>query len=139
MFAAKSAINELRTHLPFTQLRFYCRKQQGRTFHVTTATNSTGDAVVQYFSGQTDVQPGACGSFVRMDDDDSMLARVCHMWGYEAGAYQVGKWGHGHDQNRLYDHPVFVEALYHWIVPLAMCDDWISNVSSSDFWAVFVR
>ena len=71
------AMKELRTHLSFTQLRFYCSKQQGRTFHVTTVANSTGEVVVQYFSGQTDVQPDACGSFVRMENDNSRLAGVC--------------------------------------------------------------
>ncbi|KAL9963775.1 hypothetical protein ACROYT_G027315 [Oculina patagonica] len=81
-FLTKSAMDELRTHLPFTQIRFHCSKRHhGRTFHVTTAANSTGEAVVQYFSGQTDVQPGACGSFVRMDDDNSGLAGICHKWG----------------------------------------------------------
>ena len=65
-FLTKSAMNELRTHLSFTQLRFYCSKQQGRTFHVATVANSTGEAVVQYFSGQTDVPPASCGSFVRI-------------------------------------------------------------------------
>ena len=39
------------TGLSFTPLRFYCSKKNGRTFHVTTADNITGEAVVQYFSG----------------------------------------------------------------------------------------
>ena len=51
-----SAMKELRGHLSFTQMRFHCSKQQGRTFHVTTA-NSSGEAVVQYFSGQTNTRP----------------------------------------------------------------------------------
>ena len=84
-------MKELRTHLSFTQLRFHCSKQQGRTFHVTTVTNSSGEAVVQYFSGQTDVQPDACGSFVRMENDNSRLAGVCHQWGYQDGVHNVGK------------------------------------------------
>ena len=33
-----------------------------------TASNSSGKAVVQYFSGQADEQPDACGSFVCMID-----------------------------------------------------------------------
>ncbi|RMX39240.1 hypothetical protein pdam_00022906 [Pocillopora damicornis] len=53
-------MKELRRHLSFTQLRFHCRKKQGRTFHVVTASNSSGEAVVRYFSGQTDEQPDAC-------------------------------------------------------------------------------
>ena len=133
-------MNELRTHLPFTQFRFHCKKQQGRTFHVTTAGNSTGEAVVQYLSGQTDVQPDACDSFVRMGDDNSLLAGVCHKWGrYDGVGYFAGKWGHGADQDRLYNNPAFAAELYHWLVPHLFCDDWISDVSSGDFWKVFVR
>ena len=134
------AMYHLRAHLSFTQLRFHCRKLLGRTFHVTTVTNPSGEAVVQYFSGQTDVQPDACGSFVTMDDDDSLLSGLCHKWGYGAGAYLVGKWGHdGNDQRRLDVHPAFVKASYHWIVSMSMCDDWISDVSFDDFWKVYVR
>ena len=47
-----SALKELRSHLSFTQLRFHCSKKQGRTFRVTTVSNSTGEAVVEYFSGR---------------------------------------------------------------------------------------
>ena len=90
-FLSKSAMNELRTHLSFTQLRFHCSKQQGRTFHVTTAANSTGEAVVQYFRGQTDVQPDSCGSFLKMDNDDSGLAAVCHKWGTDNGGRHIIK------------------------------------------------
>ena len=57
MVLQKSAMKELRRHLSFTQLRFHCRKKQGRTFHVVTASNSSGEGVVRYFSGQTDEQP----------------------------------------------------------------------------------
>lgn len=75
-----SAMKELRSHLSFTQLRFHCSKQLGRTFHVTTATNSSGEAVVQYFSGQTDVLPPSCNSFERMNGDNSRLALQCDRW-----------------------------------------------------------
>ena len=143
-FLKKSSMKELRTHLPFTQLRFHCSKQQGRTFHVTTVTNSTGEAVVQYFSGQTDAMPYACGSFVRMENDDSRLAGVCDEWGYQNGVYRVGKWGHaGVDENRLYDHAAFAAGLYNWLVFPGYsrweCDDYNVCLSSGDFWKVFVR
>ena len=144
-FLAKSAMEELKTHLPFTQLRFYCSKQQGRTFHVATAANSTGDAVVQYFSGQTDVQPDSCGSFVRMDNDDSLLAGVCQKWENLGHLHEVGKWGHEYsqEQGRLYDHTVFVYDSYHWFLAedgwRLECDDFNVGVSSGDFWKVFVR
>ena len=136
-------MNDLRTHLSFTQLRFYSSKQQGRTFHVTTVANSSGEAVVQYFSGQTDVQPDACGSFVRMENDNSRLAGVCNNWGFQDYVYNVGKWGHAKNQDRLYHHPAFAVALYHWLLDPGFsrweCDDYLVGVSSGDFWKVFVR
>ena len=147
VFLTKNAVNELRTHLSFTQLRFHCSKQQGRTFHVTTVANSTGEVVVQYFSGQTDVQPDACGSFVRMENDNSRLAGVCRQWGYNGVNYKVGKWGHARDQDRLYIFAAFSAYSLHWSLDPNtlsssswMCDDLSSvGVSSGDFWKVFVR
>jgi len=143
-FLTKSAMNELRTHLSFTQLRFHCSKQQGRTFHVTTVANSTGEAVVQYFSGQTDVPPDACGSFVRMENDNSRLAEVCHQWGYDGTRDYIDKWGHvSLYQDRLYNHAAFVAHSYHWLLTPGgsrlECDDGHVGVSSGDFWRVFVR
>ena len=142
-FLTKSAMNELRRHLSFTQLRFHCSKQQGRTFHVTTVANSSGEAVVQYFSGQTGVQPDACGSFFRMENDNSRLAGVCSQWGYNGVSYNISKWGHALDQDRLYNHAAFAASLYHWLLTPGgsrwECDDYSAGVSSGDFWKVFVR
>ena len=142
-FLTKNAMNELRTHLSFTQLRFHCSKQQGRTFHVTTVANSTGEAVVQYFSGQMDVQPDACGSFIRMENDNSALAGVCRQWAYNGTSYYVGKWGAAGDQDRLYYASAFASYLYHWVLTPGgsrwECDDYLVGVSSGDFWKVFVR
>jgi len=110
----KSAMKELWTHLSFTQMRFHCSKQQGRIFHVTTVTNSTGEAVVQYFSGQTDVMPHSCNSFVVMDDDTSKAVKVRKKWGVENGVKNVGKWsGSGSNESRLYRYVVFVWYAYH--------------------------
>ena len=147
MVLQKSAMKELRRHLSFTQLRFHCRKKQGRTFHVVTASNSSGEAVVQYFSGQTDEQPDACVSFVRLTlDDNSKLASICKDWGLANGKYYVGKWGHGGDQNRLYSFPAFGQFKYHLRVYMNSdnemeCDDLASQSVNSigDFWRVFVR
>ena len=137
MLLSKTAMNELRTHLTFTQLRFYCSKQQGRTFHITTAANSSGEAVIQYFSGQTDVQPASCGSFVRMENDNSRSASLCRQWCYS------GLWGHRTlDQDRLYNHAAYVPNGYHWLLTAGgrcECDDFNVGVSSGDFWKVFVR
>ena len=142
MFLTTNAMNELRRHLSFTQLRFHCSKKQGRTFHVTTAANSSGEAVVQYFSGQTDIIPASCGSFVKMENDNSKLAGVCEKWGYENSLPEVGKWGPG-NENRLYHHTAFVYGNYHWLLSSTAsrweCDDFHVGVSSGDFWKVFVR
>lgn len=71
-------------------MRFHCSKEQGRTFHVITAANSTGEAVVQYFSGQSDTLPASCGSFIMMEDDNSELAKKCSKWGND-GSHHVRK------------------------------------------------
>ena len=144
MFLAKTAMNELRTYLNFTQLRFHCSKRSKRTFHVTTATNSIGEAVVQYFSGQTDAQPYSCESFVRMEDDNSKLAKVCRKWGSVSSKPYVGKWSlSNRNDNRLYDHAVIVWYAYHWNFQPPQrrfdCDDVARTVSAGDFWKVFVR
>ena len=142
MLLTKSAMKELRKHLHFTQIRFHCKKGGGRTFHITTAANSKGEAAVKYFSGETDVMPASCGSFVIMSNDNSRLARVCKDWGYQRGSYKVGKWGHERDQNRLYDHPAFAQGVYHWLLEPSgrwECDDAAVGVSRGDFWKIFVR
>ena len=56
MVLSPDGMRELRSHISFTQLRFHCRKEQhGRTFHVKTAANSSGEAAVGFFGGDTDV------------------------------------------------------------------------------------
>jgi len=125
MGISKTALYELRKHLPFTQLRFHCSKQHARTFHVITATNSTGEAVVQYFSGQTDVKPSSCGSFVRMEDDNSQLAKECANWGYNEST------------------TVFISFESHWIISEDggrwECGDSHDPSYPRDFWRIFVR
>ena len=153
MLLTQTAMKELRTLLNFTQLRFHCKKQNpGRTFHIATVKNSSGEAVVQYFSGQTDVLPDACGSFYKIHDDDSNLANKCQWWGGDKKNF-VGKWGHemdslfGSDQNetRLFNHPIFVFGKQHWLVNFKNrfeCDDYNkrgTTVFGDDFWEIFVR
>ena len=145
MFITTSVMKELRTYLNFTQVRFHCKKQQWRTFHVATANNSKGEAAVQYFSNQTNDMPVSCGSYLRINDDRSLMSRACDLWGFDDG-----KWGHKYDghlgrpENRLFDHPAFVHPHNHWVLSLMgkerwECDDYKSGVSSGDFWKVFVR
>ena len=149
-FITTSVMKELRTYLNFTQVRFHCKKQGGRTFHIATALNSAGEAAVKYLSDPTHVMPDSCGSYLRMNDDNSYLSKSCDRWGREGGIYYVGKWGHeylshwnyGQPANRLFDHTAFVGGLYHWLLGLWdrwECDDFRVGVSSGDFWKVFVR
>ena len=139
-------MKELRSNVSFTQLRFFCSKQQGRTFHVTTTANSTGEAVVQYFSGQTDARPDACGSFVRMEDDNSAMSQVCKEWG---GGNSINtftnKWGDRNEdyEKRLYHQVVLVWYKYHWLLSPESnrfeCDDFNGTVSTGGFWKIYVR
>ena len=154
MLLKQTAMKELRALINFTQLRFHCKKEKlNRTFHIATVKNSSGEAVVQYFSGQTDVLPIACGSFYKMKDDNSYLANKCQRWGKDNGKYKVNKWGHeidstlGKDQNetRLFNHAILVQAEEHWVIGFRNrfeCDDYDqtgTTVQRGDFWEIFVR
>ena len=141
MLLTADAMKELRTHLSFTQLRFHCSKNKGRTLHLTTASNSSGEAVVQYFSGQTDANPKACGSFVRMNDDNSKLAADCNQWREkEWGYYSKRK-----DRKDRFRFVAYVSGKYYWylVESLWECDDESRaeyfGLSTGDFWRVFVR
>ena len=147
-------MKELRRLINFTQLRFHCKKQKpGRTIHIATVKNSSGEAVVQYFSGQTNALPIACGSFYKIKDDNSTLANKCQLWGKHT-KYEVNKWGHekddslGSDQNetRLFNHAMFVYHDVHWVVghnERFECDDYNEHGTTADFsgglWEIFVR
>ena len=111
-----------------------------------TASNSTGEDVVEYFSGQTDVQPASCGSFVRMEDDNSQLAARCANWGYK----KSGKWGgvswlSSSSDEMMYDHALFILSVSHWLVGKTggrwECDDFHipPNPVPNSVWRIFVR
>ena len=144
MVITTSAMKELYGDLNFQQLRFRCRKHSvKRTFHVVTAANSSGNAVVQYFSGLTDAFPDSCGSYVRMEDDDSRLARRCSEWNYDPS----GKWSYSakdwnYSVERLYNVAAYISGRFHWELTYRNpfeCDDVQKPPSSGDFWKVFVR
>ena len=132
MVLSPDGMRELRSRISFTQLRFHCHKQQhGRTFHVKTAANSSGEAVARFFAGDTDVFPKACGSFEKLKGDNSILASRCVEWGRENGTYRVEKWGH-EGQKELYIYSAFIVNTYHWITwPSSnawQCDDSFENI-----------
>ena len=113
MVLSPGGMRKLRSCISFTQLRFHCRKQQhGRTFHVKTAANSSGEAVVGFFGGDTDVFPKACGSFEKLKGDNSVLASKCVEWGKENGVFHVGKWGH-EGNKELYMYSAFIANYRH--------------------------
>ena len=141
MVLTTSAMKELYGDLNFQQIRFHCWKHSvGRTFFVVTAANSAGNAVVQYFSGLTNVQPVSCGSYVLMEDDNSSLARQCSKW-------YNGKWSNSNVRwkkagERLYNHAAYIGYKHHWNLVLKEtfeCDDRRAPQFSGDFWKVFVR
>ena len=119
----------------FTQLRFHCSKNKGRTLHLTMAGNSSGEAVVQYFSGQTDANPKACGSFVRMKDDNSKLAADCNQWGSK-------EWGYPHSGKSRYRIIAFVPWKYIWNFygnSRWECDDYSFNDAEYSGGFLFVK
>lgn len=73
---------DLRADMNFEQMRFYCHKKiPGKVFHVATKTNSLGEAVIQYLTGETTTPPQACDSFSTFPDDNSTLSLKCTEWG----------------------------------------------------------
>ena len=137
MVLTKTAMNELRSHLSFTQLRLHCSKNDGRTFHVITVANSTGEAVVQYFSGQTDVRPASCGSYVRMENDNSYLGGDCKRLENE-------KWGANVPEEAKPYRKLAVDnyAARSWRLhspSVFECDDRFVGVNARDFWKIYVR
>ncbi|CAH3193497.1 unnamed protein product [Porites evermanni] len=75
-----------------------------------------------------------------MENDNSGSAGVCQRLGLESGSNEVTKWGHGFDQERLYDHPAWT--LDHRSYGQAKrweCDDYLVGVTTGDFWKIYVR
>ena len=134
-------LKNLRSDMGFQQFRFYCRKATpGRVFHIMTKNTSLGEAVVQYFTGNTNVPPQACDSFTALPDDNSTLSGKCMEWGYPT----KNTWGKNATtpQNiKLYKKLV----LWRTESAVAMgpsdyfCDDLTKNGTDGDTWEFFVR
>ncbi|XP_068673457.1 uncharacterized protein [Montipora foliosa] len=144
LFLTNNSLNELRKFLAFTQMRFHCHKPGKRTFHVATIINSTGEAVIQFFTGQTAQMPTSCGSFIPLPDDNSTLAGECASWGKENGTFHVGKWSY-QGYKELSEVLAVIENKAHWLIlpPRWECDDWVwpSNLAppAGSFWKIYVR
>ncbi|XP_057308781.1 uncharacterized protein LOC130647075 isoform X1 [Hydractinia symbiolongicarpus] len=136
-----SGFKELRDIISFTQLRVYCHKpSHGRTIHIVTVNNYRGYDVLDYLSGLTDTQPASCGSYIRVNNDKSILASTCGMWG------ETGLWGSlDSDQLiRLYDHFFYISYKAHINLKgggRLECDDFYGypGFSTTGVWQFFVR
>ena len=132
-----NAMNQLRAHLRFNELRFHCSKKGRRTFHVKTTMDGRGEAVVSYLSTQINTLPASCNSYVRLEGDTSELASRCADWA------NGGKWGHSryNGQLRLLNYVAYIPNQKHWFVGMWLCDDDDSDfvLSRGDFWKVYVR
>ena len=135
-------LKKLRSDIGFQQFRFYCRKATpGRVFHITTKTTSLGEAVVQYFTGNTSVPPQACDSFTAQPDDNSTLSGKCMEWGYPTN----NTWGKNATtpQNiKMYKRLVLWRTEKHAVAmghSDYFCDDLTKNGTDGDTWEFYVR
>ena len=141
-FLFRDGFNQLKNDMGFTQIRFYCfKKKRGRVFHIMTNKNSKGADVVKFLT-KSNTMPRACGSFTRLQDDNSSLAQNCDKWGYPTR----DRWGH---RDNLKDNRMFYKAIT-WPFnrlfrfygnsnsPLN-CDDRNDAMSLGDTWQINVR
>jgi len=135
---------DLRAAMGFEQMRFYCHKKiPGKVFHVTTKTNSLGEAVIQFFTGKTTTPPQACDSFSTFPDDNSTLSRKCAEW----GAFRYpDSWGRNSTTALNMCHRLVVwRVINENIYAVAMCnndyfcEDTVKQGSPGDEWKVYVR
>ena len=144
---------KLKEDMGFDQLRFYCfKKTVGRVFHIKTALNQLGEAVVQHFTvdsvNETN-KPKACGSFEVFKDDTSVLSQNCSKWGQTSEGFGQDKWGspHGNAEARMFYRLAVIEQSHSVQMFLSYsCDDPLHGhtpvrkpLSIGDTWRVFVR
>jgi hypothetical protein len=88
--------------------------------------------------------PTACNSFVRLPDDQSILAANCTKWGYSLnGIAMINKWGRSPYTGtwRPYKQ-IAVWPGVHSVAFIAgdyMCDDYNQVGQAGDIWKMFVR
>jgi hypothetical protein len=142
---SESGLASLRAATGFGELRMHCAKPDvGRTLHITT--DNLG--VLDWLSGQSDIQPTATQSFTTMPDDTSMVVSRTAEWGHTNGVYFIDAWGHhppsGGAPDRLTDHTVFVDKAHHWLLDGAIrqeCDDYqvTDPTDNNGSWSMWVR
>ena len=142
-YLLRKGFNQLRNDMGFTQIRFYCfKKKVGRVLHIMTNKDSKGANVLAYLTDSNSF-PRACGSFTRLGDDHSILARNCEKWGHPT----EHRWGHSGylKDNRLFSRALLIPwARYYSLIgslPHACDDDVTKDIAMSlgDLWQIFVR
>ena len=140
-FLLRKGFNQLKIDMGFTQIRFYCfKKKRGRVFHIMTNKEVKGKNAVNFFTTSNTMRQ-ACGSFTRLPDDTSTLAKNCDKWGFRT----PDRWGHQSYLNdkRLFQRPiVWANRFYYSLAgnPFT-CDDNVNGLGMSlgDTWKIFVR
>ncbi|XP_032232858.2 uncharacterized protein LOC5508158 [Nematostella vectensis] len=140
------AYAQLRTHIGFVQLRFRCYKQSvGRTIDIMTTNDSAGAAVLHHFLDSSSPPP-ACGSFVRLPDDNSNLTRSCMKWGLAGSQTMVNQWSRSDylGPSRIFADPIVWFGARSFNAHLngpkyPRCDDYVDSVSIGDYWEIYFR
>ena len=155
-----AVLEDLKQDMGFDQFRFYCfKKVVGRVFHVKTALNELGKAVVSSHThpsfNKFDLasMPKACGSFVTLSGDTSALSGDCQAWGWtKHGTYEKNRWGAlvAHGKRRMFSYLAGIRREFSVRMQTYgkndvkySCDDSDSappsTLSKGDEWKVFVR
>ena len=145
-----AALKEFWNLTKFTQIRWKCyKKNVDRVIDIAISNTSSGLNALNFFLGNTDVQPNATqDSFVRLPDDRSKIAATPGaQWGYSPTQSPTGKWGNFNTapNARLFDHPFYKTNSYHWLLSEQRmeCDDFMQNgspaVKDNDYWQIYVR
>ncbi|XP_031564447.1 uncharacterized protein LOC116299869 [Actinia tenebrosa] len=143
-FVSQPALLQLKQEMGFKQLRYYCRKASvGRVFHIMTAKNDSGYDVVRYMIVNASSPATACNSFIRLADDQSMLAANCAKWGFQNEGTNYDTWGHSSFTGpwRPYKYVAFWSGTHvnSFIDGDEKCDDNVSGGQAGDTWKMFVR
>ena len=141
-YLLRNGFNQLKHDMGFTQIRFYCFKNNtGRVLHIMTNKDSKGADVVKFFT-DSDTAPRACNSFSRLPNDTSILALTCHRWGHPT----ANRWGNlaMRTNDRLYRRPFVWPGSGYFRFEAGKvydCDDTrpSQNMSVGDIWQIFVR
>ena len=140
------AIQRLRKAMPFYQLRWYCfKKTRERVFHVATKNNTAGKRVLDSFL-RFQSTAAACGSFIRLPDDNSTISQHCNKWGTTNMSSPINEWGSpsNNGRYRIYrnvSHLIGGRTSFNiGFRNFFYCDDHVANSNTpGDTWEVYAR